>query len=548
MSLLKTRPRATTTDTRTDEGLFRPSSRGDLSKALTSRESFREIAPESPRPLEMLEHVTVKGDDRLSADDIALHELLVDHAYRSTEKKMDRLEHSIPTSQVLTFLGGTIRRAGIKASLARLRSTTVSIGVAGGRLFEDVQLLVPWTERDGDTDEVHYIIPKPIATLMASQRRYAYIELEPMSRMRSRYGIRLYRHLAAALRECVYDPSSTNLHEILVPVEQVAEWLGFRPPQGKTLHVGQLKLRAVDPAIEDLFAVRHFQIHEAQPQLGTTRGNPIVAWRFVLRVMPTDRHLVPRMGIDPKFLRHVGGVDDPAYRVDQFLWLRAAQFAVDHGVNAFMSDFFGAWLIALNEALTMSQDDTAMPVSDGHYTRLRGERLLLEIETRGAQAAAWAWAMEEIAKPDLIALTVKEKSGLARDAQRARFQRYKATAKGKAAAEAKAKERKEAKAAKKAKARDVAAEVAREAEIDATSASRIVLHLSGDADDAEAFVAELLGQPWTGAREVGVTVRWDDEGTFDGFDVWSLTPGLSLSQDDVRRLAADSRVSKIEVK
>ncbi|MCR4521678.1 replication initiation protein [Bosea sp. 47.2.35] len=549
MGLLRTRLRATSPSDRTEDGLFRPAPRGDLSKALASREDFRAIAPESPRPVEMLEHVTVKGDDRLSADDIALHELLVDHAYRSTDRRMDRLEHSIPTAQVLTFLGGTIRRAGIKASLARLRGTTVSIGSATGRLFEDVQLLVPWTERDGDVDEVHYIIPKPIAQLMASQRRYAYIELEPMSRMRSRYGIRLYRHLAAALRECVYDASSNNLHEVLVPVEQMADWLGFRPPEGKALHVGQLKLRAVDPAIEDLFSVRHFQLHEAQPQLGTTRGNPIVAWRFVLRLMPKSRHEVRPLGIDPKHLRHVGGVDDPAYRVDQVLWLRAAKVALDNGVSAMMSDLFDAWLIALNEALTMARDDTAMPVSDGHYTqRLRGERLLIEIEDRGTQAAAWAFAMEEIESPDLIAMGRKQGAALARDARKARFQRYKATAKGKAAVDAKASERKAAKAENKSRVRKAAAEAAREAEVDATTANLIVLHLTGDAANAESFAAEMFAADWTGSREIKFTVRWDDDESIDGFEVFSPDRGLLISQDDVRRLAADSRVVRVEVR
>lgn len=548
MGLLKTRLRAVTPSHRTEDGLFRPAPRGDLSKALTSRESFREIAPESPRPIEMLEHVTVKGDDRLSADDIALHELLVDHAYRSTDRTMDRLEHSIPTAQVLTFLGGTIRRAGVKASLARLRSTTVTIGAATGRLFEDVQLLIPWTEREGDVDEIHYVIPRPIATLMASQRRYGYIELEPMSWMRSRYGIRLYRHLAAALIGKMYDPSSSNLHEVLVPLEQMAEWLGYRPPEGRPLHVGQMKTRALDPAIEDLFAVRHFQIHEAQPQHATTRGNPIESWRFVLRMMPPSHHEVRPLGISKELLRHVGGVDDPAYRVDQILWKRAAAYAYRHGVNTSIFEIFDAWLIALKEALTMAKDDTAMPVSDGVYThRLRGERLLIEIETRGAQAAAWAWAMDEIAKPDLLILRHgKEGSGLARDARKARFERYRATDKGREAVAKKAKERQEAKAAKKAMAHEAAADASRKADVAATSAERLVLHLSVDPDEVESFVAELRGTEWTGTREIGVTVRWNDEETRDGFDVWVLEPGLALSQEDVRRLSEDSRITNVE--
>jgi hypothetical protein len=553
MGLLKARTRTWAKPNLTEEGFFRPAPRGcrgeDLSKALVSRKALSEIAPETPRPIEMLEHVRVVGDDRLTADDHALHELLVDHAYRVTGQKMDRLEFSMPMSSAMTFLGEHARRSGIKASLARLRSTTVTIGTADGRLYEEVQLLVPWTERDRDvSDDIHFIIPRPIAALMASQPRYAYLELEPLSRMRSRYGVRLYRHLAAAMRDRVYDPSSSNLHEFVVPVGQLAEWLGYRPGEGKALHVGQFRDRAVEPAIEDLFWVRSFCIHEAVPQHAAKRGAPIESWRFVLRKAPTDRHLVRPLGIDAKHLRFVGGVDDPAYRVDQFLWLRAAAFAYRHTISASASDLFEGWLVGLKEALMMSKDETAMPVSDGHYTqRLRGERLLLEIEARGTQATAWAWAMEEIAAPDLIALSGKEGFALARDGRKARFERYHATAKGKAAVEAKAKERKEARAAKKASIREAAASASREADVAATSSDGIILDLTGDADDVEAIVAELRGRSWSGTREIGVTVRWVDEKAADGFGVWCLDPGIAMSQADVRRLAADSQVAKLRL-
>lgn len=553
MVLSKRQTRTWATTNRTEEGLFRPRPRGckgeDLSRALVSRKTLADVAPETPRPLELLEQVRIVGDDRLTADDHALHELLVDHAYRVTDQKMDRIEFSVPMSSALTFLGEHARRSGIKASLARLRGTTVTIGAADGRFYEDVQLLVPWTERDRtDGDEIHFILPRPIAVLMASQPRYAYLELEPLSRMRSRYGVRLYRHLAATMRDRVYDPSSSNLHEFTIPVGQLAEWLGYRPAEGKALHVGQFRDRAVEPAVEDLFWVRSFSLHEAAPQHAIKRGSPIEAWKFILRKAPTDRHVAPRMSISPEFLRRIGGVDDPAYRVDQFLWLRAAAFAHRHKVNASTSDLFEGWLVALKEALTMAKDDCAMPVSDGLYTHLRGERLLLEIEARGAQATAWAWAMEEIANPDLIALTGKEGRSLARDARKARFERYKATPKGKAAIEKKAAERKAARASRRPKFVDARLEKARAVETAATSASRIVIHLSGDETDAESFVAELKAMPLIGFRELGVTLRWDSDETVDGFDIWTLDCGLPLSQDDVRRLSRDPRVLKLETK
>lgn len=548
MALLRTRQRATE---RNEEGLFRPAPRGDLATALSSRQAFREVAPETPRPVEMLEHVTVRGDDKLTADDLALHELLVDHAYRSTERRMDRLEHSIPVAHVLSFLGEHARRSSVKASLARLRSTTVTIGRSDGRLFEDVQLLVPWTEREGNADEVHYVIPRPIAALMASMPRYAYLELEPLSRMKSKYGVRLYRHLAASLAGKPFDLSNdeANRYELVVPVGTLADWLGYRPAEGKSLHAGQFAERAVYPAIADMFSVRRFELHEAQPVRAAKRGAPVEAWRFVLRLRPPSMHEVGRVPRkDPGLLKLIGGVDDPRYRVNQIVWLRAAALAAKHGASVTAAEFADGWLVALREALAMLRDETAAPLTDAYYEteRLRGERLLNDVEYFGPQAAAWNWAMQELAKPDLVVFRGKEGKAMARAARKDRFERYRATPKGKQAVEAKA-------ALRNAK-RKTLRERLRESSVtakpdvpDVAAATRLVMHMNVGTAAVESFAAELRGQAWNGTHQVSVRLLWEDRDT-PGGDVWDLTGTFAMSQDDVARLLADARIDRIEAK
>ena len=347
MGLLKPRkPRTEKPNTNWDaRGNFRPHPRGKLVRAFANDKSLERIAPETPRPAEMLEHVQVVGDDNLTADDEALHELLVAHAYEQTDRLMDRAKYSIPTAYALSLLGENARRRGLKASLERLRSTTVSFGVAGGRRYEGVQLLVPWAERDGSIgEEIHYIIPPPIQILMTSQDRYAHLELAPLGKMRSRYGIRLYRHLALAMssKDRKWLKDGDNLHTIRVRSTAMRAWLGI-----KDGHVGQFRLRAVDPAIRDLVHVQRFSLVPAdetlrekdvtewvQVEREQKRGAPVAAWVFTLRLNPPRRFHVRQAGIAEEIMWSVGAPDEPRFRTPQSLWLRASSFGWDHGISA----------------------------------------------------------------------------------------------------------------------------------------------------------------------------------------------------------------------
>src|SRR5690606_38384509 len=88
---------------RTPGGLCRPRPGGDLAKALSSRQAMEVVAPESPRPSEMMEGVTVNGEDVLTADDAALHELLISHAY-AEDSSMPEVMHEIEMSAAIRYL------------------------------------------------------------------------------------------------------------------------------------------------------------------------------------------------------------------------------------------------------------------------------------------------------------------------------------------------------------------------------------------------------------------------------------------------------------
>lgn len=433
---------------RTEEGLFRPVPRGRLDAALGGEDgrtkkvqagpeasAMERIAPESPRPSEMLEEVTVVGDDKLTVTDIKLHELLVSRAYEVTDRLMDRDEYALPVAYALRFLGEGARRKGIRESLKRLRSTVVSYGLAGGRLVQDVPLICSWLEQGTDTDEIRYTFPRPVCELLASQPRYAYLELGALAQMSSKYGIRLYRHLALDLASArkEWQPAGDNLHEVTVDVARMKAWLGWDGD-----HVGQMQLRALKPAVADLAHVRRFSHVRydgpgigIEPIKGRRRGGGIDGWKIVLRINPPPAHHGRMQPVSEK-LRGllVGAPDEPRFFVRQDFWQRKGALLQAHGYMLGHVDAFGVWLLALEEAL--SRD----PITPGYATRrMRGERLLAAVDRDGAAQAANALLVEELEEPDLLRPVEghdarMERRRRVRRAGRARYHRHRDSAEG----------------------------------------------------------------------------------------------------------------------
>ncbi|WP_343314025.1 replication initiation protein [Brucella sp. BE17] len=391
--------------------LIQPATRGTIVNAIASS-SLTKVAPESPRPLEMLEAVEITSADILTAADAALHELLISAAYES-DKGMPNELTALPVATALKFLGQHARRDALKVSMRRLMNTTVSYGTAKTRRFEDVPLVFSYLETTEEADVIRYSLPEPIRILMREMPAYAYLELAPISQMKSKYSVRLYRVFAAAAAREKWIPGGENKVIVSATLEDLYQWTGF-PLENGTMTFGKFRQRVLKDLTSELSTVRRFsvRIDEVRKE---ARGRPLERVDFHLNLRAPSHHLT-RAPFEPgeHNNRGVGGVDAPDYRVNSNIWVKAQ--------NSFWSIqkrshdlYFAAWQIAIQEALAEE------PVSPGYTTRqYRGHRLLLAIETLGADEAAFKFCAEEVDKPDLLEAGAPDLTVDSTEAQEAR--------------------------------------------------------------------------------------------------------------------------------
>lgn len=382
---------------------FQPGNRGDIAKALAQPTALTVVAPESPRPLEMLLGVTYDRESTLTADDGVLHELLMTAAIRD-DAAFEKDTHAVPMRHILRLLGPEARRDAVKDSLSRLLKNTVSFGA-----FEQVPLLVSWIERADPDELVHFTLPAPIRGALAVKTDYAYIEIAALPAMRSKFVARLYKALVAELKASgrQWIKGGDNKVTITASVDQVAAWVCFPTEKDGSVRPGKLKERVLDVAAAQFRDVQAFAL-EVVPVVARTRGNPIVEVRFALTLNPPSHHQI-RAIYDAASIKQFGGIDAQEFRVQQSVWLKA----VGHFINDFGTKFnhgilFGLWTACIKEMLDEK------PLSDGYATRrYRGDRLRQEIARRGADEAAWQWAMEEAENPDLALLPAEERKEVA---------------------------------------------------------------------------------------------------------------------------------------
>src|SRR5690606_2610641 len=129
-----------------------------------------------------------------------------------------------PVSTALRFLGEHARRDALKVSMRRLMNTTVSYGTRKTRRFEDVPLVFSYLESTETEDVIRYSLPEPIRILMRSMPAYAYLELAPLSQMKSKYSVRLYRVLAAAAAKEKWVPGRDNRVIVSATLEDLYRW------------------------------------------------------------------------------------------------------------------------------------------------------------------------------------------------------------------------------------------------------------------------------------------------------------------------------------
>lgn len=391
---------------------FRPVNRGDIGKALDKPAALTVVAPESPRPLELLLGVTYDRESTLTADDAALHELLMTVALHADAALQDET-HAVPMRHILRYLGSEARRDAVKDSLARLLRNTVSFGT-----YEQVPLLVSWIERCESEDIVHFALPAPIRSALTAQTEYAYVEVAALPAMRSKFVARLYKALVAELKVTGrrWIKGGDNKVVVTATVEQVAEWVCFPKEKDGSVRPGKLKERVLDVAVAQFKDVQAFSL-SVIPVSAKTRGNPIVEVRFELTLNPSSHHQT-RALFDASGIRQFGGVDAPEYRVRQDIWLKASGYFLAQSPDLSHSVLFGLWTACVQEMLDEQH------LSDGYATRrYRGERLRQEIAKRGADEAAWQWAMEEAENPDLVLRSKSERKEIAAAGETARRER-----------------------------------------------------------------------------------------------------------------------------
>lgn len=406
---------------------FTPATRGDISAAIEEK-NISKIAPESPRPAPLLDGVKISSEDKLTATDTALYELLLSRAYEiDTDFKAAKIPlsdtHTIPVDVALPYLGASARRAAVKQALKRLNETTITFGSKDTRLYEDVPLLTSWFESDKVDDKIGFSFPKPIRDVMHRMPGYAYIELSPLPDMKSRYSIRLYKKLALEASKKKWTASGDNTVILNGTPAEVAAWAGFQTENG-TVSMSKLRDRVLKFVDVDFASIRAFGV-SFRENYGTGRGRPVESIDFRITLKAPSHHMTHAAFEKGEHKQKgLGGVDAPEFRVNSMIWQKAQSTFWGHQ-RRLHTAYFDAWQLALLEAI-----DEA-PMSPGYGRReYRGRRLLNAIQALGADEAAYKFCAEEVADPDLLVdgdpISVSVDTAEAVEARIARIEKSKA--------------------------------------------------------------------------------------------------------------------------
>ncbi|MBY3044825.1 hypothetical protein [Rhizobium leguminosarum] len=377
---------------------FQPAPHGSLIRLAEHKPSaIAAIAPESPRPPEMLTGVSFDGP-ALSVLDSVVHEILISHAYEvDREMKADR--YAIDLAALTRFAGPNVRKDDILKSLEKLRLTRMSFGDSAypARRYRGVQMVVAWEELQNSTAMIGYMFAPPIKDLMRTMPSYAYLELAALGdgNMSLKHSPALYKHLALQSTRKRWQPGENNEIYLRFSPQELAEVIRFPGhDDAEKLNVGKL-VDFARKSVDDLASVRRFETSlDIVQEPG--RGRRVNSICYTLRLRAPDfRHV--RVGFDysKKQEFRQGGADDPRFAVRSDLWQRATKTFKLTGCIS--SDLYKLWLVALQEALS------GKGLTSGYEIRsYRGDALLAAVDTQGAAWAAWGFLEEECDDPDLV--------------------------------------------------------------------------------------------------------------------------------------------------
>ncbi|MBP2235235.1 hypothetical protein J2Z31_001727 [Sinorhizobium kostiense] len=349
------------------------------------------IAPQSPRPAEMLAGVVIdNGAVDLTGFDLALHELLISRAYEN-DRSMTATSYEIPLVECLRFLGSDARRDAVERSLGKMEQIKLSFAGEDGRSFRGVKMLTFWEATKGTETSLGYQFPDPIRWLMRSMPAYGYIELNALGRgsMRSKYSHMLYKRIALDVAKHPWRAGEDNRFELTFTPEQLAEVVGFPPVKG-VIPFGKLQERVISKVIDDFAGVRKFDVrisYDGMP--APKKGTSVGKIELHVRVNPDSHHTVfANTAPFEKAGYRIGAPDEPRYRINSVFWLRVPRTFKTLGIDQSLAK--DTWLVALKEALDND------PLTPAYATRrYRGANLLSAIDADGVEAAAWNFFAEE---------------------------------------------------------------------------------------------------------------------------------------------------------
>jgi len=375
---------------------FHPKTRGDLTEAFKSAEAMKDIAPQSPRPTEMLTGYTFELKDEedetvdLTASDLAFREGLLSYAY-DTDPTMTKGYYEIPMTACQRFLGPGVRPDAIIKSLKRLRKVFVNF-TGPTRSYRSVQMLSAWYSIENDAEKtvtIGYQFPLPVLEMMRYMPRYGYIELNAIGggNMRSKYSLALYNHLVHEVSQRPWKEGSDNTFTISMTPERLADIVGFPLIAGQ-VKFARLNERVIKQLAHDLFHVQKFKVTitfdgEVAPKKGTT----VKLIDFNVTVRVDDRRLTR-----PEFAKdRVGAPDEPRFQLNSVFYKQVSKKFKSLVLPAFAAHW--VWIAALQEALDKS------PLSKEFHVRdFRRERLLASIDNIGVEKTAWEFFAEEASK------------------------------------------------------------------------------------------------------------------------------------------------------
>jgi hypothetical protein len=113
---------------------FRPSTRGSLAAIAKTPATFKNLAPESPRPADLLLGIRAEDGVTLSAFDVACWEMILSWTY-DIDPLMVAPAYRMPTASLRRFLGEYVKREEVVTSFNKISTVRLMFG-SSTRFFQ----------------------------------------------------------------------------------------------------------------------------------------------------------------------------------------------------------------------------------------------------------------------------------------------------------------------------------------------------------------------------------------------------------------------------